>query len=186
MDKLDGLVTQHLGDRLFNPERLAAILSGLSTRRAEKAESVSNRIMALQREVTDAEEKLKRLYRLVEDGLTDLDEVLKDRLGDLKADHGRAKSALDAAKSQLAPAISIDPALIERFGRSMREKFTDGTVPFRKAYLQSLIDVVEVDDDQIRIKGRREVLERAVLAGKSAENGSQMSTEWRARQDSNL
>ena len=29
MDKLDGLVTQHLIDRLFNPERLAAILASL-------------------------------------------------------------------------------------------------------------------------------------------------------------
>jgi hypothetical protein len=28
----------------------------------------------------------------------------------------------------------------------MREKFTTGSVPFRKAYLQSLIDVIEVDE----------------------------------------
>ena len=68
----------------------------------------------------------------------------------------------------------------------MREKFTAGSVPFRKAYLQSIIDVVEVDDHQIRIKGSRDVLERAVLAGQAAESGSQMSTRWRARQDSNL
>jgi uncharacterized coiled-coil protein SlyX len=46
----------------------------LSARRAEKAESLNTRVMALQPEVTNAEEKLKRLYRLVEDGLTDLDE----------------------------------------------------------------------------------------------------------------
>jgi site-specific DNA recombinase len=60
-------------------------------------------------------------------------------------------------------------------------------VPFRKAYLQSLIDTVEIDDHQIRIRGSKEVLERAVLAGQTAgENGSQMSTRWRARQDSNL
>jgi hypothetical protein len=51
----------------------------------------------------------------------------------------------------------------------MREKFTAGSVPFRKAYLQSLIDVVEVDDNQVRVKGSKEVLERAVLAGKAAE-----------------
>ena len=67
----------------------------------------------------------------------------------------------------------------------MREKFTAGSTPFRKAYLQSLIDVVEVDDKQIRIKGSKEVLERAVLAGQVAEAGSQMSTRWRARRDSN-
>jgi FtsP/CotA-like multicopper oxidase with cupredoxin domain len=65
----------------------------------------------------------------------------------------RAKAALETAKSHIAPQIRIDPALIERFGRSMREKFTTGSVPFRKAYLQSLVDVIEVDDHRIRIKG---------------------------------
>ena len=186
MDRLDGLVMTHLVDQLFHPERLAAILISLTARRATRAESVNNRVMALQREVTDAEEKLKRLYYLVENGLTDLDDVLKDRLNCLKADRDRAKAALEATKAQIAPAIRIDPALIERFGRNMREKFTAGSTPFRKAYLQSLIDVVEVDDKQIRIKGSKEVLERAVLAGQVAEAGSQMSTRWRARGDSNL
>ena len=185
MDRLDGLVMTHLVDQLFHPERLAAILISLTARRATRAESVNNRVMALQREVTDAEEKLKRLYYLVENGLTDLDDVLKDRLNCLKADRDRAKAALEATKAQIAPAIRIDPALIERFGRNMREKFTAGSTPFRKAYLQSLIDVVEVDDKQIRIKGSKEVLERAVLAGQVAEAGSQMSTRWRARGDSN-
>jgi len=185
MDRLDGLVMTHLVDQLFHPERLAAILISLTARRATRAESVNNRVMALQREVTDAEEKLKRLYYLVENGLTDLDDVLKDRLNCLKADRDRAKAALEATKAQIAPAIRIDPALIERFGRNMREKFTAGSTPFRKAYLQSLIDVVEVDDKQIRIKGSKEVLERAVLAGQVAEAGSQMSTRWRARRDSN-
>ena len=75
MDKLDTLVTDHLIERLFKPERLTKILMSLSLRRAEKLESLNGRLIALQREVTDAEEKLKRLYRLVEDGLTDLDEV---------------------------------------------------------------------------------------------------------------
>ena len=186
MDELDGLVTGHLVERLFEPERLAAMLNSLAARRAERAETVNSRIMALQREVADAEDRLKRLYRLVEDGVTDLDDVLKDRFDSLKAGRDRAKAALETAKLNIAPAIRIDPALIERFGRCMREKFTAGSVPFRKAYLQSLIDVVEVDDHRIRIKGSKDVLERAVLAGQAAsEPGSQMSTRWRARRDSN-
>ena len=186
MDKLDGLVTQHLIERLFEPERLATILDSLTTRRAEKAESINSRIMGLQREVGDAEERLKRLYRLVEDGMTDLDDLLKDRLNSLKADRDRAKAALETAKSQIALPIRIDPALIEQFGRGMRDKFSTGSVPFRKAYLQSLIDIVEVDDRQIRIRCSTDVLERAVLAGRAAaESGSQMSTGWRARRDSN-
>ena len=76
----------------------------------------------------------------MEDGLTDLDEVLKDRLDALKSDRDRAKAALERAKEHSEAPIQIDPALIERFGRTMRESFTTGSVPFRKAYLQSLID----------------------------------------------
>jgi hypothetical protein len=66
----------------------------------------------------------------------------------------------------------------------MRENFSTGTVPFRKAYLQSLIDVIEVDDAQIRIKGSKDVLERAILAGGTGSvGGSQTSTRWRASQN---
>jgi len=176
MDKLDGLVTDNLVERLFQPARLAVLLASLSSRRAEKAEALSTRITSLQREVTDADDKLKRLYRLIEDGLTDIDDVLKDRLNTLKADRDRARAALERTRSHEAPSIQIDPALIERFGRAMREKFSTGSVPFRKASLQSLIDVIEVDDTQIRIKGSKDVLERAVLAGEAGSaEGSQMS-----------
>ena len=38
-------------------------------RRTEKALEVDQRVAALQTEVTEAEEKLKRLYQMVEDGL---------------------------------------------------------------------------------------------------------------------
>src|SRR5262245_45687031 len=93
LGKLDGLVTGHLVEGLFEPERLAAILDSLAARPAERAETVNSRIMTLQREVADAEDRLKRLYRLVEDGVTDLDEVLKDRLNSLKAERDRAKAA---------------------------------------------------------------------------------------------
>jgi site-specific DNA recombinase len=176
-----------LVERLLHPERLAVMLSSLKTRRAEKAKRENQRVMALQREMTDAEDRLKRLYRLVEDGMTDLDDVLKERLDRLKADRDCAKSALDAAKSQHGAAIRIDPALIKSFGRAMRENLTTGSTPFRKAYLRSLIDVIEVDDTQIRIKGSKEVLERAVLASRSAaQPRSQMSTKWRTRHDSNV
>jgi site-specific DNA recombinase len=187
MQKLDTLVTEHLLERLFRPERVAAILASLSSARVEKEAALNGRLIALQRQVIDADDKLKRLYRLVEDGLTDLDEVLKDRLNTLKADRDRAKAALERAKGHSASQIQIDPALIERFGRSMRENFSTGSVPFRKAYLQSLIDVIEVDDDRIRIKGNKDLLEKAVLASQNDQRWcSQTSTRWRARKDSNL
>lgn len=79
MAKLDTLVTTHMNERLSQPERLALILSSLSSRRSEKADAVNARVTALQRDVTDADDKLKRLYRLIEDGMTEMDDALKDR-----------------------------------------------------------------------------------------------------------
>jgi site-specific DNA recombinase len=38
----------------------------------------------------------------------------------------------------------------------MREKLTAGEIPFRKAYLASLVDRIEVDDREARIVGRKE------------------------------
>jgi hypothetical protein len=46
--------------------------------------------------------------------------------------------------------------------------------------------VIEVDDAQIRIKGSKDVLERAVLASRNgAIPGSQMGTDWRSLGESN-
>ena len=173
-------------ERLFRPERLTEMLNALSARRAEAAQAISGRIIALQRQVADSDDKLKRLYRLVEEGLTEIDEVLKDRLNTLKTERDRAIAALERAKEQASPAIRIEPALIERFGRTMRENLSTGSVPFRKTYLQALINVIEVDDHHVRIKGSKDVLEKAVLAPQTGDiRCSQMSTKWRAGRDSN-
>jgi hypothetical protein len=45
----------------------------------------------------------------------------------------------------------------------MREKLTTGEAPFRKAYLGSIVDRIEVDDREIRIIGRKDVLEQEGL-----------------------
>lgn len=124
-----GRPRHHPHERTPVPERLAMILSSLSSRRSKKANSVNARVTALQREVTDADDKLKRLYRLVEDGMTEMDDVLTDRLNSLKADRDRTKAALERAKSHSSRVIQIDPALLEQFGRSTRETFTSGSIP---------------------------------------------------------
>ena len=66
-------------------------MASLASRRSEKADAVNARVIALQREVADTDDKLKRLYRLVEDGMTEMDDVLKDRLNSLKADRDRLR-----------------------------------------------------------------------------------------------
>lgn len=188
MDTLDTLVTDHLVAELLQPDRLRATLSSLWTLRAEKSAQVDGRVAALRCEVTDAEEKLKRLYRMVEEGVTDLDEILKERLAALKEERDRAKAALDRIHVAERAPVEIAPELIERFGRLMRENVTTGEIPFRKAWLQAIVDRVEVGADVIRIIGDKASLERVVAdAGSSSVPGVRSSVrKWRTRHDSNV
>jgi len=63
---LDRLVTDHLLERLFQPERPAAILAPLSARRVAKEESFNNRLLGRRSEVAEADERLACPSRLVE------------------------------------------------------------------------------------------------------------------------
>lgn len=188
MGKLDTLVTDHLVSELLQPDRLRATLASLWALRSERTAEVDGRVVALRKEVTAAEDKLKRLYTMVEDGVTDLDDILRDRLASLKLERDRAKAALDRIHVAERSPATIDPDLVERFAEFMRENVTNGEIPFRKAWLQAIVDRVEVDDDVIRIIGDKANLETVVASG-----GAHIATgvrssvrKWRARKDSNL
>ncbi len=72
--------------------------------------------------MTDADDKLKRLYRLIEEGVTEFDDVLKDRLNTLKAERDRAKEALARAQEHQSPRSKLTRqrsiVLREPFGRA--------------------------------------------------------------------
>jgi site-specific DNA recombinase len=188
MDKLDDLVTEHLIDRLLDPARLSDLLSSLAARRAVKSAAIDERISGLEARAGEAEVRLRRLYKLVEDGLAEMDEILKARILELSVERDATRAAVvRATSSSSAAPADISPAQIEQFGRLMRERLTTGGIPFRKAYLGAIIDRVEVDDHQIRIRGRKDLLERAVVAGSSsAVPVRRFVRNWRARKDSNL
>lgn len=68
----------------------------------------------------------------------------------------------------------------------MRDNITTGEISFRKAYVRSLVDRIEVDD-VIRIVGDKATLEQAVAHGEMAGKAVRsFEPKWRARKDSNL
>ena len=187
MDKLDTVVTQQIIERLLEPERLAETLSALADRLAAKAADFAQRIGALQEQVSTAEDRLRRLYRLVEDGSAEADDLLRERMAALRAERDAAKAALDRAVSGKVPASRMDPAMLVRFGQMMRERLTTGEITFRRTQLASILDRIEIDEHAIRIVGRKDILEQAVIAGGPAMPAvRRFVPSWRSRQDSNL
>lgn len=123
---------------------------------------------------------------MVEDGVTDIDETLAERLAVLKSDRDRARAALERIKVQLTPNSALDPDQIERFGAFMRERITTGETTFRKAYLRAIVNGIEVDDKVIRIHGSKASLEQAIIAGEQIGKGVRsFIRKWRAQRDSN-
>jgi site-specific DNA recombinase len=183
---LDGIVVSNLKQRLLTPDRLAALLRSLADRQAAKAEAIDRRLLGLQREATDCDETLRRLYRSIEDGIVVLDDILRERTATLKSQRERAKAALDRARAQCGTVTTIDSAKIDAFARLMNEKLDTADTNARRTYIRSIIDTIEVDDNAIRIIGSKDVLQ-AVIAGKQTANGNVRGfvRKWRARTDSN-
>ena len=187
MDRLDTAVTDLLVDQLFTGDRLWALLASLAERRAERAASVDARLAALQREAANADEKLRRLYRLVEEGVAEMDDVLKERISTLKGDRDRSREALTRAQGNVKAKAEVTAESVAHYGQLVRNSLQSGDTSARKALLSTIVDRIEVDAGKVRVQGRKDVLEQCVIA--AAAGNADVRTcvpKWRTRQDSNL
>jgi site-specific DNA recombinase len=161
---------------------LTALLSSILERRIRQAAEINVsqafKVMC---------QKLKRLYRMVEDAMTELDDTLRGRISDLKLSRDEAKAALDRTTRGRSGPRTLDPALIDAFSRVVRDNITTGEIPFRKAYFRSLADRIEVDDHVVRIIGDQATIAQAVAHGGLAGNAVRyFERKWRTRLDSNV
>jgi hypothetical protein len=181
---LDEIVLTNLKQRVLAPDRIADLLQSLMNRQAAKSASADRRLLDLQRELSDAEDRLKRLSRSIEDGIVELDDLLRERVANLKSQRERAKAALELARAQRGAAVAIDAGKIDAFARLRTEKLDTVDTNARKGYIHSIIDAVEVDDKTIRIIGSRDILQ-AAIAGKQIENRNVRGfvRKWRAIQN---
>jgi site-specific DNA recombinase len=179
-----GIVIENVKERLFTPERLTTILESLLERNRAKNSAVADRRAALLAELAVTNEKLNRLYRAIEDGIVDLDAQLKERVNALKTQHDLAQASLDRIAAQANTRAMITPDRLAAFSQLMREKLDTGDTQARKAYLQSVISQIEVDDDKVRIIGDKATL-AAVIAGRQTGEGRVRGfvRKWRARQN---
>src|SRR5262249_47521686 len=128
MASLDDLVVANVKDRLLNPGRLANILEALIDRQSVKESAVQNRRLALEAELIQKNEKLKRLYTAIEDGIVELDQQLKERIQALKVERAIVQTSLDRIAVQAHARAAITPARLESFSRVMNEKLDCGDV----------------------------------------------------------
>ena len=91
------------------------ILEQIVERRASQEQAVSERRRALEAELSQAKDKLARLYRAIEEGVVDLDEDLKLRIQALKNERDLAQATLDRIAAQAHRGAEVTPERVEAF-----------------------------------------------------------------------
>ena len=187
MARLDTLITTAVNERLLHPERLAVILSTLANLQNGKNKAVDDRRDTLSKELKEKDEKLKRLYSAIENGIIEIDDQLKTRITDLKAEREIIRVSIDRIAHHASNRTQITPERIEAFSKLMNEKLQNGDVQARKAYLRSVISVIEVDDKIVRIFGDKTQL-AAALSEQNERTGKVRGfvRKWCGQEDSNL
>jgi site-specific DNA recombinase len=193
MQKLDRAVVDHLEWRLLDPQRLATMMDLLLERRDEWNERRRGHIGDLRKRAAEAEAKLKRLYKAIENGVADIaDPSLKDRIAELMAVRDQAQADAERATSaleRLGPAITSDS--LRKFALTARRKLRNEDGTYARDHLRALTQRVEViDPTEIRIMGSKTELLRTLVAAAGVESAAvgvrSFIPKWRARKDSNL
>ena len=126
----------------------------------------------------------RRLYKLIEDGVAEMDDLLKERIMALKTDRDRSREALARARGNVKAKSEVTEDAVAKFGELMRQRIQAGETPARKAWLHSLIDRIEVDEAAIRLFGRKDILEQCVKAGAAGHPGVRTFVPlWRTGQE---
>ena len=124
MDKLDGSSPPIWPTGCWSPSGSRPCSARSPSRRADEGgrrRSAHRRPGARGR---GADERLRRLYRLVEDGRDQTDDILKDRITALKAERDGARPRW-SGPGRPRPAVDISPIVVERFGQDHAREADD-------------------------------------------------------------
>ena len=189
MDQLDDLVLDQLESRLFQADRLEAILEDVLDRTRWSMDDSKSRTRHLNKQEREINTKLERLYDALAEGTVTQTDAFRHKVATLESQ----RDGIVQSKSQLTNRSSLSTEILaktnlQKFSNAMRSKLRAEGPAFRKAYLRLFVDEVTVSASEIRIKGPKFALATAIASKQiTSQNGvPSFDREWWARQDSNL
>ena len=116
------------------------------------------------------------------------DPILAERVAQIRLHRQETSERIEMIERELRlPGNQLSPEKIEACGRLLRDQLQNGDTAFRKAYLNLLVDRIEVDDLEVRIRGPKSALASAASGRlpRPSEAVPSFVREWRTRRDSN-
>ena len=192
MDKLDGIVIDHIEERLLQPERLEEVLASVLDHRQEQSDRRREQLAELHKRIEDTKMRLQRLYDGVEAGVFDPREpALAERMTGLRGIYDQAQ--VDAARIEVMLQSSSDktitPAMLRRFALAARERIRLEGGGYRREHLRALAQRVDVAEREVHIGGSTYELLRTLTGTTEAKTPMKSVPisvpKWRRGRDSN-
>lgn len=104
----------------------------------------------------------------------------------VRTERDLARATAERASRELQPEHRLTKEKILDFTETMRACVVNGEVPFRRAYIRSIVDRIDVAESEIRIVGRKTSIQQLALAGAPAPAAvPSFVPSWRPQRDSN-
>lgn len=190
MDKLDEQILSVMSNRLFEPERLAALLEAYTESHSASNAARKEKLRQTRERRGDIEASMARLVEMVERGvLTPDDPTLSVRMSKLRLQRDELDQDIKRAQLDPGPGLSaLKPERLAKLCAEMRKRFADGPPELRQAYMRLFLEKAEIDGAEARLTGSKALLAKFVETGGvfSVPEVLTYVREWRPREDSNL
>jgi site-specific DNA recombinase len=190
MDRLDGIVLDHLSEQLFPPERLTHLLQAYMTQANEGRAGQREKLRQTRDARGRVDAAIARLLGLVESGAMEPDAPeLRHRLVALRLQKAELDRDIARLHDNLQTGqLELSPEKLQTLSMEMRHRLAEGPPELRQAYMKLLLEAVTVDHHTVRLEGSPAVLEKLASRGLSKSSPEVLSfvREWRPREDSNL
>ena len=189
MAKVDDAVVSALEQRLFQPERLKALLGEMLDASSTADADRRKRLAVLRTEETEINASIRSLFMMVERRTTTPDDpFLKERLATLKLRLAALGEDMISLERQIgAKGGRIAPEKIERFAAAMRAKLRDtDDLQVRRRYVRAFVGEVVMSRERILIRGPNRALELAAAGDMPVDDKVRtFMGSWCGQRDSN-
>ncbi len=143
VEELDAIIMEEVGKLRTDPDAIRAMLEDWTT------EGSQENTAALEEELSHTEKQIQRLVDLYQTGALELDEV-QERLDSLKDKRAALQASIEQAGEAAAAVPDLEEVMdqLRDFSSLMRE----GSFEERRAAVQSLIDRIIVNNEDVTIK----------------------------------
>ena len=154
MDKLDEMILKTIGEKIFTPARVLAMIKELQKRMQLSLSKNDDALKTLRKEMEELKLKMDRLCEALENGLLP-QEVIRDRSQNLQVRRQAIlKEMAGLKRRQELPFKDLGHQKVYDFCQVLNAKLHDPASNFGKEYLKMLVEEICVEEKEIKLKGK--------------------------------